>query len=151
MQFRYFSIAENIKFCITKNLINLRDLARNSMGHYSLTALFNIDGLPLYRSSNLCAWPILIKLPGCFRPLPVALFCGTAKPPLEKFFAEFIKELQQFVCDGVTIVGRTFKIVDIMFVCDAPAKAYITQIRLAIMPKLVVITVELSVIMSIIG
>lgn len=48
----------------------------------TLTLQFNIDGLPLFKSSKLQFWPIL----GCLKcyytksPFVVGIFCGISKP-----------------------------------------------------------------------
>lgn len=40
---------------------------------------FSVDGLPLFKSSNVQIWPILCSVKK-FEPFIVALFFGTAKP-----------------------------------------------------------------------
>lgn len=42
---------------------------------------FNIDGLPLFKSSNVQIWPILCSVKR-FQPFVVAVFCGNGKPNL---------------------------------------------------------------------
>ncbi|CAN7943547.1 unnamed protein product, partial [Ixodes hexagonus] len=42
----------------------------------------NIDGLPLFKSSSVCFWPILCRVmnSGDSTPFIVSLFCDTTKP-----------------------------------------------------------------------
>ena len=47
-----------------------------------LTLQFNIDGLPLFRSSKLQFWPILACITCDYTktPFPIGIFCGLSKP-----------------------------------------------------------------------
>lgn len=47
----------------------------------------NIDGIPLFKSSSLQLWPILIQF-GNFKPISVAFFCGRQKPPLQDYLQD---------------------------------------------------------------
>lgn len=56
---------------------------------------FNVDGIPLYNSSNIQAWPLLglIKNIENQHPFAIGIFCGKSKPtPLPLYFEEFINE-----------------------------------------------------------
>lgn len=92
----------------------------------------NIDGLPLFNSSNLQFWPIL-GLVKNFKsnPFAIGIFCGRSKPqPLELFLEDFIDELLYLLQEGIEI--NTFKRYYIgihSFVCDAPARAFIKCIK----------------------
>ena len=48
----------------------------------TLTLNINIDGLPLFRSSNMHLWPILAMVQefGKMEPLVIGIFCGPSKP-----------------------------------------------------------------------
>lgn len=57
---------------------------------------FNMDGLPLYKSSRQCVWPIMGAFVGDrnLSPFVVALFEGTSHPTSsEDFLKEFSVEL----------------------------------------------------------
>lgn len=63
---------------------------------------FNIDGVPLFSSSNVQIWPIscLVKNMKC-KPFIVGLFCGNAKPkPLDTYLDDFINELYDLLQNG---------------------------------------------------
>ncbi|CAD6203105.1 GSCOCG00009735001-RA-CDS, partial [Cotesia congregata] len=66
-EFVYFGITENLKKCVNPELHEVRHLQ----------LLFNIDGLPLYKSSSMQFWPILCKVfhqPDIYKPFPVAIY-----------------------------------------------------------------------------
>ncbi|CAH2096791.1 unnamed protein product [Euphydryas editha] len=78
--------------------IKLFDDTDNNVGNREIKVSFNIDGLPLFKSTNTQLWPILglLKNNSNARPFVVALFCGRAKPsPLDVFLKQFIDELEK--------------------------------------------------------
>lgn len=91
----------------------------------------NIDGLPLFRSTNLQLWPILgllLNVP-MKEPVVIGLFCGTKKPNApDEFLRDFTHELKQLQ-EGVCFKGkRVFFILDSV-VCDAPARAFVKNTK----------------------
>lgn len=93
---------------------------------------FNIDGLPLFKSSKLQFWPIL----GCLTcdytksPFVVGIFCGLSKPvSVFEYLAQFVKDLQNVLCNGIIYNGKQFNVEISAFICDAPARAYIKQVK----------------------
>jgi len=89
---------ENGEYChigLANELKNF--LAQNTMFSAEVLKIgFNVDGLPLFRSSNIQFWPILgiVKNTTQNKPFVIGIFCGTSKPiPLEKFLDNFINEL----------------------------------------------------------
>jgi len=91
----------------------------------------NIDGLPLFRSSNIQLWPILCLLKHVTNsPFPIGIFCGTSKPdPLDIYLKDFINELEFLIQGGIEINGKKYKVVLHNFVCDAPARAYLKCVK----------------------
>lgn len=92
---------------------------------------FNIDGLPLFKSSNLQVWPILAQ---AHHPsnkhfdvvFPVGIFCGTSKPPcLQEYLDKFVQELAEVLSCGLCYKGADCQVTLRAFLCDAPAKAYV--------------------------
>jgi len=64
---------------------------------------FNVDGLPLFKSSNMTLWPILciVRNSQCKKPFVVGCFSGESKPAnLEAYFAQFVTELQNLLNFG---------------------------------------------------
>lgn len=92
---------------------------------------FNIDGLPLFSSSQVQLWPIigLIKNHN-FEPFVIGIFCGTGKPmPLTDFLGDFVFELDDLLHHGFVKLGKTYRIQVHSFVCDSPAKAFVKCIK----------------------
>ncbi len=90
---------------------------------------FNIDGVPLFKSSNLQMWPILCNFHD-FAPFIVALYCGVAKPnSVEEYLSDFLQELQQLQQDGIVHGGKALQLSVKAFICDAPARAFLKCIK----------------------
>lgn len=92
---------------------------------------FNIDGLPLFNSTNNHFWPILgliknMQMP----PFVIGVFYGQSKPsPLHLYLADFIEELSFLLKNGFTVNDRHFNVKVHSFICEAPARAYVKQIK----------------------
>lgn len=73
----------------------------------------NIDGIPLFHSSSVEIWPILVRslsLKNC-TPFAVPIFCGTGKPcPLDIFLDSFMQECSALLENGIRFQGRVHKI-----------------------------------------
>ena len=94
-----------------------------------LEVKINIDGLPLWKSSVVSAWPILAVFDIHEEPLPIAVFCGANKPNLDEFLADLLKELHELKIHGIYFKGKHLKIVKVVFVCDAVARSYLQAIK----------------------
>ena len=68
----YLGIESDILKVISTHLENFR-----SNNEVILT--FNVDGVPLFKSSNVQMWPILCSVQH-FEPFVVAFYCGNSKP-----------------------------------------------------------------------
>lgn len=92
----------------------------------------NIDGLPLYKSSNAQFWPIL-GLIECFEnrvqtnrdPFVIGIYFGTQKPKNLDFLQEFVGDPRLLERDGFRYQDAYFSVVLSAVVCDAPARAFI--------------------------
>lgn len=98
-----------------------------------LNVQINIDGIPLYKSSSTQFWPILCTV-NHSQPLIVALYLGKHKPSsVDDFLADFIQEANDLNTHGFTCsiceVSRTFPFKLHSIVCDAPARAFIKNIK----------------------
>ena len=125
-QYYHFGIQTGISSYLTK-----------SSGMTSLTSdmtislQFNIDGLPLFKSSSTEFWPILgrVKLDNA-RPFIIGIFCGKGKPAdVAEFLADFLSELQTLLVDGMRHGNDLVNIAVDCFICDAPARAYLKNIK----------------------
>lgn len=73
----------------------------------TLKLQFNIDGLPLFRSSRLQFWPILAMVNVDYTFL-VGLFCGLSKPKsASEFLGPFIKDLNDILKRGIIYLGSS--------------------------------------------
>lgn len=93
---------------------------------------FNIDGLPLSRSSRSDLWPILGRIYNTKFKSDVFLigaFHGTSKPnDLNLFFENFVREVLELY-QGFNIGGKKYNIFIGKFICDSPATSFIKCIK----------------------
>ena len=91
----------------------------------------NVDGLPLFKSSNTQFWPILclLKKSQLQKPFVVGLLSGRAKPTVS-FLSSFVDELQELMHSGMLIDGTRIHVKLHSFICDAPARAFIKCTKL---------------------
>lgn len=91
---------------------------------------FNIDGLPISRSTSDQLWPILGKLEGIKDPFIIGIFRGTGKPSdIFVFLNHFINDLKELLDKREVQVG--FNFISVNFggiISDAPARAFIKGI-----------------------
>lgn len=96
---------------------------------------FNIDGLPLAKSSKTQFWPILlsfINIPIFANKIfPIGIYHSFQGKPgnVNEYFTPFINELKNLLNVGIQIDNKqiNFKISHI--VADAPAKAYLLKVK----------------------
>lgn len=86
----------------------------------------NVDGLPLFKSSNTCMWPVLCAIMNDpVTVFPVALTCGKSKPCDLDFLNDTIRDLSHILQHGIQYEESTIRVTLKSIVCDAPAKAMI--------------------------
>lgn len=132
MQSKQLENGEYCHFGLANELKNF--LAQNTTFSAEVFKIgFNVDGLPLFRSSNIQFWPILGIVKNTIQsttPFTIGIFCGTSKPiPLEKFLDDFINELSYLLKEGIEFYNKKYSVEVHSFVCDAPAKAYLKRIK----------------------
>ncbi|XP_050041156.2 uncharacterized protein [Dermacentor andersoni] len=74
---------------------------------------FNIDGLPLSKSSKMQLWPIQCIAHGCGdgTPFLVGAFAGLSKPASSwEFLRPFVVELQELISEGVAVDGSVAQV-----------------------------------------
>jgi hypothetical protein len=95
----------------------------------------NVDGLPLFKSCATQFWPILCRMckPFASEPFIISLYCGRKKPEnVDDYLNDFIEEMTalQQDQDYVNIKGfGRFQVQIDGFISDAPARAYLKQIK----------------------
>ena len=98
----------------------------------TLTLQFNIDGLPLFKSSSLQFWPILaiLKCDYTKSPFIVGIFCGLSKPKcVVEYLKQFVRDLKNVLANGIIHKGKLLNVEVSSFVCDAPARAYVKNVK----------------------
>ena len=96
----------------------------------------NIDGLPIFKSSNTQLWPILgllVNLPQSHlkaEPFVIGLFSGKEKPKNpEEFLCDFVDDMSDIESNGLEYQGQLHKVFVSAIICDAPARAYVKQVK----------------------
>ena len=117
-QYVYFGIEAGILKCLDRNM-------KYKDNHNSIELIVNIDGLPLFKSSQVQLWPIL----GLFENSNVfiiGLFCGSSKPnSVEQYLHDFIEEVKKLEKDGISHEDKKYIFSIRSFICDAPARSYL--------------------------
>lgn len=96
----------------------------------SLDLSLNIDGLPMFKSSNVSLWPVLCSInlsPECIFPLCIST--AASKPKTPNFASDAVQQLAELIQDGLTWGGRRLNIQLRCVTCDAPAKAMVKCIK----------------------
>jgi len=129
-EYVYFGIENELRLSLQKDFPVFLS-ATNSVDLF-----FNVDGLPLYRSSSKQFWPILGKVfdsvnhTSGSNPFTVAIFHGTSKPmSVDEFLKDFVEEMCLLTEKGFHFVDRRYDIRVKGFSCDAPARAFIKCIK----------------------
>jgi hypothetical protein len=92
---------------------------------------FNFDGLPIFKLSSCEFWPILCLIKHLnAEPFVVGLYCGKKKPAsLVDYLEDFVHDLQCVLQHGIEVCGQFHRVQIDCFVCDAPARAYIKNVK----------------------
>ena len=103
-------------------------MAESSCDAFHVTV--NIDGIPVFKSSNVQFWPILCVI-NSLPPTIIALYVGSTKPtPVDEFLADFVHDMEELQSTGFVVTKGVIKPVVLRgFVCDAPARAFIKNIK----------------------
>ena len=91
---------------------------------------FNLDGLPIFKSSASSLWPFLCCIH--IEPqvvFPVALTYGQSKPTDLEFLNESISEIKEVLEHGVQVKDATVHCKLRAVICDAPAKSFAKAIK----------------------
>lgn len=113
----------DIEKCLPKIILSQRNTISNE-----ILLNFNMDVLPLYKSSKTDFWPILVGLANklSISPMVVAIYCGVGKPPSSEIYLEnFVEELLQILKNGINISNTHYKSAVNAFICNTPARSVI--------------------------
>ncbi|KAK3929696.1 Nucleolar MIF4G domain-containing protein 1-like protein [Frankliniella fusca] len=115
--FWYKGIAENLRERLTAEYL---------LAHDEIVVDINIDGLDLFKSSQISFWPILGCLKGQRTPFIIACYCGVGHPSdLEFFMQKFIQESNNLQDNGFEFANTPFPFKLDNFILDAPARALV--------------------------
>ena len=92
---------------------------------------FNIDGVPLFKSSSVQLWPILCSIKN-FEPFVVAVYCSNTKPnSIQEYLFDFLMELETLKQDGIIYDDDldSLQVSISAFICDAPARSFLKCIK----------------------
>ena len=108
---------------------NLVEMFSGSAGR-EIYLSFNVDGLPISKSSGSQLWPILCCVQGTNHVFAVGIYHGHAKPDSESvYLEELVQELKDLLTNGIDIGNEHFRVLVLCYVCDAPAKCFILGIK----------------------
>ena len=121
-QYIYYGLEGGISRVLSQN-----DAFRQQ--HSTVSLDVNIDGLPIFKSSKVQFWPILVTFSN-FSPFIVALYCGESKPePLDAYLHDFLEEFKNLQQNGLVFREKKYAVNVRTFICDAPARAYLKCIK----------------------
>lgn len=92
----------------------------------------NCDGISISKSSNSQFWPIsmLICKPIYTNPIIVGIHYGFSKPiDANIYLSEFVNEMIDIQKNGINFDNTNCKVVIQAIICDAPARAFITDTK----------------------
>lgn len=92
----------------------------------------NVDGLPIYKSTNYQLWPILgMVVNTCIKvPFVIGIYGGSQKPTdVFKYMNDFVTECQTLEATGMALGDDVFAFQIHSIVCDAPARAFIRNTK----------------------
>lgn len=122
-QYVHFGLEQGIEDTVLRYNCNDTELSFN----------INVDGLPISKSSGSQFWPILGDLliqDKHTEPFVIGVFHGLKKPgnPNE-FLKYFVDEYLHLKITGICIQNKMYSIKLNNIICDAPARAYILNIK----------------------
>jgi len=96
----------------------------------SLKLFVNVDGLPVFKSSNQQLWPILGRVNQLPYVFPIGIYYGNQKPQDSNLYlSELISDLKSVTQNGISVKGKSIAVNVAAFICDAPARALISCIK----------------------
>jgi len=118
-----------INFTLKQGIMNILSHKSQNFPDNILMLNFNIDGIPLFKSTGTQFWPILCSLEN-YTPFIVSIYYGNAKPnSIEEYLEDFVTELNELQEVGLLFEDRTFTVKVNAFICDAPARAFLKNIK----------------------
>eukprot|EP00795_Rhopilema_esculentum_P004176 gene4176-20363_t len=105
-----------------------QDIQSQKREYRTIKLNINIDGVPLFKASNIQMWPILSSFNG-LKVFIVALFCGTSKlSSAKEYLHDLVQDLKSITKDGIMFAEQKLDVVVNCFTCDAPARSFFMRI-----------------------
>ena len=126
MEYIYFPVKEELM----RQFLRYPTMMKESVT--TLEISLNIEGLPLFKSSNKTLWPVLCGIMNV-QPVaifPVALTYGRSKPTDLLFLQDTVDELNYLLGHGLNVDGKVIPVTLRCIVCDAPARALVKGTKL---------------------
>ena len=125
MEYKYLGLIPALKGVLQGQMANNTEISE-------LKLSLNIDGLPIFKSTNNSLWPILCQVMNLQPPVvfPIALTYGKSKPTDLTFLDDTIADLQNIIQNGLLVDEKAYKVSLECIVCDAPGKAMVKNIKL---------------------
>ena len=116
-KFIYLGIKDEMERFILKNNLTSNDTVFMNV---------NVDGLPLFKSSNQSVWPILGHFSKFENPFIVAIFCGSSKPNnVSGYMESFLAEYEKLSNEGISVNDSRYFLKVNAVICDAPARQFL--------------------------
>jgi len=91
----------------------------------------DVDGLPLFKSTNGQFWPVLgkLELPFVSDAFVIGIFYTEKKPDSLHFLADFVGECKMLKQSGIVYKDHVLRFNIHAIVCDAPARSFMKNIK----------------------
>ena len=114
VEYCYFGIQKGSERILVQNRYEYSNI---------LNLVFNIDGLPLFKSAGIQLWPILGYFDS-FDIFIIAIYGGESKPNSLSEYLDFVNELNHLIQNGFNFYEKHFNVEVKCFLCDAPARSF---------------------------
>jgi hypothetical protein len=96
-----------------------------------LSLQISVDGVPISKSSGKQFWPILASVVELnYQVFEIGIYCGNEKPSSSnEYLDQFVTEIVNITTSGVKVQDKILSVIIHSFVCDAPARAFILNIK----------------------
>lgn len=118
----YLNVVANIPTLIENKVSHISRLKSRIPKENKISAQFNIDGIPLFKSNNVQLWPIMCSLNW-------DVLWNRKTQPWEWKRCRFFKEFHKLTVNGIKFEDKVYNVSIDGFVCDAPAKAFLICIK----------------------
>lgn len=129
---------EYLHFGIEKGIVdNITNRPIADPERAEISIQINIDGLPLFKSTNGQFWPILglvehfeNNVQSNKHPFMIGLYYGKSKPKdICEFLKPFVDEATSLIRSGFTIREKSYAFRISAFICDTPARAFVKSCK----------------------